>query len=150
MSLTGNSAGDDHGGGFAVERAIRGHAIRRDSASSGSRMCRSAEADASGSRTQRCVDTAGCADISGFLRRGCVIAAWARQANGAAIDAGRVIKACNDRRDDPGAGTTGIDIAYERFGDVEAPAVILVMGLGGQILGRPEQFCSASHAMGCT
>lgn len=35
----------------------------------------------------------------------------------------------------------GVDIAYERFGDPDAPAVLLIMGLGGQLLGWPEGFC---------
>ena len=40
-----------------------------------------------------------------------------------------------------GAGPAAIDIAYERFGDPEAPPVVLVMGLGGQMLGWPAGFC---------
>ena len=42
-----------------------------------------------------------------------------------------------------GAGPSGIDLAYERFGDPDAPPVLLVMGLGIQMLGWPEGFCSA-------
>ena len=34
-----------------------------------------------------------------------------------------------------------VDIAYERFGDPDAPAVLLVMGLGGGMLGWPDGFC---------
>ena len=41
-----------------------------------------------------------------------------------------------------GAGSPGIDIAYERFGDRDAPPVLLVMGLGTQMLGWPEDFCA--------
>src|SRR4051794_5296523 len=40
-------------------------------------------------------------------------------------------------------GRTGIDIAYERFGDESAPPVLLVMGLGTQMLGWPDEFCEA-------
>jgi pimeloyl-ACP methyl ester carboxylesterase len=46
------------------------------------------------------------------------------------------------------AGPSGIDIAYERFGDRDAPPVLLVMGLATQMLGWPEEFCSALVARG--
>jgi pimeloyl-ACP methyl ester carboxylesterase len=36
-----------------------------------------------------------------------------------------------------------IDIAHERFGDPSAPAVLLTMGLGTQMIGWPDDFCSA-------
>ena len=36
-----------------------------------------------------------------------------------------------------------MDLAYERFGDPGAPSVLLVMGLGTQMLGWPEGFCAA-------
>ena len=42
-----------------------------------------------------------------------------------------------------GVGPSRIDLAYERFGDPDAPPVLLVMGLGIQMLGWPEGFCSA-------
>jgi pimeloyl-ACP methyl ester carboxylesterase len=42
-----------------------------------------------------------------------------------------------------GVGPSGIDIAYERFGDPAAPPLLLVMGLATQMLGWPEEFCSA-------
>ena len=35
----------------------------------------------------------------------------------------------------------GIDIAYEGFGDPQDPPVVLVMGLGTQMLGWPDDFC---------
>ena len=47
-----------------------------------------------------------------------------------------------------GAGPPGIDIAYERFGDRDAPPVLLVMGLATQMLGWHEEFCSALVACG--
>ena len=40
-----------------------------------------------------------------------------------------------------GVGPSGIDIAYERFGDTDAPPVLLVMGLATQMLGWHEEFC---------
>ncbi|MGB0091212.1 MAG: alpha/beta hydrolase [Solirubrobacteraceae bacterium] len=42
-----------------------------------------------------------------------------------------------------GAGPSGIDIAFERFGEPEAPPVLLVMGLGMQMLGWADEFCAA-------
>jgi pimeloyl-ACP methyl ester carboxylesterase len=47
-----------------------------------------------------------------------------------------------------GAGPSGIDIAYEQFGDPGAPPVLLVMGLATQMLGWPDEFCSALVARG--
>lgn len=35
----------------------------------------------------------------------------------------------------------GIEIAYESFGDAGAPPVVLVMGLGTQMLAWPDEFC---------
>jgi pimeloyl-ACP methyl ester carboxylesterase len=35
----------------------------------------------------------------------------------------------------------GIEIAYETFGDPDAPPLVLVMGLGTQMLGWPDGFC---------
>jgi len=40
-----------------------------------------------------------------------------------------------------GVGPAGIDIAFERFGEPEAPPVLLIMGLGAQMLAWPDQFC---------
>ena len=45
-------------------------------------------------------------------------------------------------------GPGRIDIAYEGFGDPEAPPVLLVMGLGTQMLGWPDGFCTALAARG--
>ena len=42
-----------------------------------------------------------------------------------------------------GVGPARIDIAYERFGDPGPPPVLLVMGLGTQMLGWPDGFCDA-------
>ncbi|HET7050263.1 MAG TPA: alpha/beta hydrolase [Solirubrobacteraceae bacterium] len=42
-----------------------------------------------------------------------------------------------------GIGPAGIDIAFERFGDPQAPPVLLIMGLGTQMLGWPDGFCGA-------
>ena len=43
---------------------------------------------------------------------------------------------------------SGIGIAYERFGDPDAPPVLLVMGLGRQMLGWRDEFCLALVARG--
>jgi pimeloyl-ACP methyl ester carboxylesterase len=47
-----------------------------------------------------------------------------------------------------GAGPSGIEIAYERFGDPDAPPVLLVMGLGRQMRGWLDEFCCALVARG--
>ncbi|MFI6478538.1 alpha/beta fold hydrolase [Nonomuraea sp. NPDC050663] len=40
-------------------------------------------------------------------------------------------------------GPAKIEIAYERFGDPSAPPVVLIMGIGVQMLGWAEEFCTA-------
>lgn len=40
-------------------------------------------------------------------------------------------------------GPARIDIAYERLGDPEAPAVLLIMGLAAQMIHWPDRFCQA-------
>ncbi len=45
-----------------------------------------------------------------------------------------------------GVGPARLDIAYEQFGDPELPPVLLVMGLGTQMLGWPDGFCTALAA----
>jgi pimeloyl-ACP methyl ester carboxylesterase len=40
-----------------------------------------------------------------------------------------------------GIGPSRIDIAYERLGDPSAPPVLLIMGLGAQLIGWPEGLC---------
>jgi pimeloyl-ACP methyl ester carboxylesterase len=45
-------------------------------------------------------------------------------------------------------GPARVDIAYERFGEPELPPVLLVMGLGTQMLGWPDGFCVALAARG--
>jgi pimeloyl-ACP methyl ester carboxylesterase len=47
-----------------------------------------------------------------------------------------------------GVGPARIDIAYERFGDPGSPPVLLVMGLGTQMLGWPDGFCEALAGRG--
>jgi pimeloyl-ACP methyl ester carboxylesterase len=39
-------------------------------------------------------------------------------------------------------GPSGIEVAYERFGDPGAPPVLLVMGGGAQMINWPEGFCA--------
>jgi pimeloyl-ACP methyl ester carboxylesterase len=47
-----------------------------------------------------------------------------------------------------GVGPATVDIAYERFGEPELPPVLLVMGLGTQMLGWPDGLCEALAARG--
>ncbi len=42
----------------------------------------------------------------------------------------------------PRASANGIEIEYETFGDSTKPAVLLIMGLGVQMLGWDERFCN--------
>ena len=42
----------------------------------------------------------------------------------------------------------GIELAYERFGDPADPPLLLVMGLGTQMLGWPDDFCEGLAARG--
>jgi pimeloyl-ACP methyl ester carboxylesterase len=37
----------------------------------------------------------------------------------------------------------GIEIAYEAFGDPQAPPMVLIMGLGTQMIAWPDEFCRA-------
>jgi len=39
-------------------------------------------------------------------------------------------------------GSARIDIAYERLGDAHAPPVLLIMGLGAQLIAWPDGFCA--------
>jgi pimeloyl-ACP methyl ester carboxylesterase len=47
-----------------------------------------------------------------------------------------------------GVGPDRLDIAYERFGAGELPPVLLLMGLGTQMLGWPDGFCDVLVARG--
>ena len=40
------------------------------------------------------------------------------------------------------AQTNGIEIAYDTFGDPSAPPLLLIMGLGGQLINWHEEFCA--------
>lgn len=40
-------------------------------------------------------------------------------------------------------GPSRIDIAYERLGDASDPPLLLIMGLGAQLVGWPDAFCAA-------
>ena len=42
----------------------------------------------------------------------------------------------------PRASANGIEIEYETFGDQTKPAILLIMGLGVQMLGWDERFCN--------
>ena len=41
----------------------------------------------------------------------------------------------------PQAHTNGINLEYETFGDPKNPAILLIMGLGAQLILWPEEFC---------
>lgn len=43
----------------------------------------------------------------------------------------------------PVVSANGIDIAYDEVGDETAPAIVLIMGLGTQMIAWPEAFCAA-------
>ncbi len=43
----------------------------------------------------------------------------------------------------PTAANGNIDICYETFGDERAPALLLVMGLGAQMIAWPDDWCAA-------
>ena len=45
-------------------------------------------------------------------------------------------------------GPARIDIAYERLGDEARPPVLLIMGLGAQLIGWPDGFCAELVARG--
>jgi pimeloyl-ACP methyl ester carboxylesterase len=45
-------------------------------------------------------------------------------------------------------GPARIDIAYERLGDPRAPTVLMIMGLGSQLIGWPDELCAALIARG--
>ena len=40
-------------------------------------------------------------------------------------------------------GPAGIDIAYQRLGKRDAPAVLLIMGIAAQSIAWPDEFCHA-------
>src|SRR5947207_6519932 len=41
----------------------------------------------------------------------------------------------------PRAAANGIELEYESFGDERAPAMLLIMGLGSQMIVWPEELC---------
>ena len=43
----------------------------------------------------------------------------------------------------PQARANGINLEYDTFGEKGAPPIVLIMGLGGQLLLWPEEFCQA-------
>ena len=45
-------------------------------------------------------------------------------------------------------GPAGIDIVYQRLGNPEAPAVLLIMGVAAQLIAWPDSFCQALAARG--
>jgi pimeloyl-ACP methyl ester carboxylesterase len=47
-----------------------------------------------------------------------------------------------------GVGPAGIDIAYQRMGKSDAPPVLLIMGLAGQLIAWPDRFCEGLAVRG--
>lgn len=45
-------------------------------------------------------------------------------------------------------GPAGIEVAYEQFGQMDAPPVLLIMGAGAQMLNWHEEFCEQLAAYG--
>jgi pimeloyl-ACP methyl ester carboxylesterase len=45
-------------------------------------------------------------------------------------------------------GPSKIEVAYEDFGDVNAPPVLLIMGVGAQMLNWHEEFCAELASRG--
>src|SRR5690349_15953492 len=45
-------------------------------------------------------------------------------------------------------GPARIDIAYQRLGDPAATPVLLIMGMGAQLIAWPDRFCEALVARG--
>ena len=41
----------------------------------------------------------------------------------------------------PNVNTNGIQIEYDTFGDSASPPIVLIMGLGGQLILWDESFC---------
>ena len=48
----------------------------------------------------------------------------------------------------PIVAANGIEIAYDEFGDAKAPVILLIMGLGTQMIAWPVPFCEALAARG--
>jgi pimeloyl-ACP methyl ester carboxylesterase len=46
------------------------------------------------------------------------------------------------------ANCNGLQLAYDEFGDPQAPVILLIMGLGTQMIAWPEEFCEALAARG--
>ena len=48
----------------------------------------------------------------------------------------------------PIVAANGINIAYDEVGDAKAPVILLIMGLGTQMIAWPEAFCLALARLG--
>ena len=46
------------------------------------------------------------------------------------------------------AAANGIEIVYDTFGDSSSPPMLLVMGLGAQLIAWDEEFCEKLAASG--
>ena len=45
-------------------------------------------------------------------------------------------------------GPSGIEVAYQRFGNTETPPVLLIQGVAAQMINWPEDFCAELVAHG--
>jgi len=50
--------------------------------------------------------------------------------------------------DEASVKANGIDIVYDTFGEATAPPMLLVMGLGGQLIAWDDEFCAALAGLG--
>jgi len=48
----------------------------------------------------------------------------------------------------PRANANGIELEYECFGDAGAPPMLMIMGLGSQMIVWPDEFCTLLAARG--
>ena len=48
----------------------------------------------------------------------------------------------------PSVRANGLTLEYESLGDPAHPAIVLIMGLGMQLVGWPEEFCRTLAARG--
>ncbi len=47
----------------------------------------------------------------------------------------------------PAVKANGIQVEYDTFGDKSSPALLLIIGLGGQMIHWDEEFCRGLAAM---
>jgi pimeloyl-ACP methyl ester carboxylesterase len=65
-----------------------------------------------------------------------------------ARDLGSVPRVTEPQYETKHASVNGIEIAYETFGDPSDPPIVLIMGLGTQMIAWPEDFCESLASAG--